>query len=86
MSDILSQRQGQWLRWEPCREDETPYPWTRQIESIHIDVEDAVSDDGQEVFNLLQDCGINDITRGEIQLIRSWNDNLRRRTLKDSGR
>ena len=46
---------------EPCCEAGPPHPWTRQIESIDIDAEDAISDDGQEVFNLLQDRGIDDV-------------------------
>jgi type 1 glutamine amidotransferase/nicotinamidase-related amidase len=29
-------------------------PWTRQIAAIHIGDEDAISDDGQEVYNLLK--------------------------------
>ena len=31
-----------------------PYPWKRQIATITIALEDAVSDSGQEVYNLLQ--------------------------------
>jgi len=35
-----------------------PYPWKRQIESIEIADEDAISDNGQEVYNLLKQRGI----------------------------
>jgi nicotinamidase-related amidase len=38
----------------PCCEQGPPYPWTRQIASIRIRPEDAVSDNGQEVYNLLR--------------------------------
>jgi putative membrane-bound dehydrogenase-like protein len=31
-----------------------PYPWKRQIDTIIIGPEDAVSDNGQEVYNILQ--------------------------------
>jgi nicotinamidase-related amidase len=33
-------------------------PWTRQIEALRIDSEDAITDDGQETWNLLE---LNDI-------------------------
>lgn len=46
---------------EPCCRPGPPYPWTRQIASIGIADEDAVSDDGQEVFNLLEERGIDDV-------------------------
>lgn len=47
---------------EPCGEAAAPpYPWTRQIPLIDIDPRDAVSDDGQEVFNLLEERGIEDV-------------------------
>lgn len=36
-------------------------PWTRQIASIAIAPVDAVTDDGQEVFNLLEQRGIADV-------------------------
>ena len=39
---------------ESCCEPGPPYPWTRQIPSIAIRDDDAVSDDGQEIFNLLE--------------------------------
>ena len=42
---------------EPCCRRPPPYPWTRQIETIGIAEEDAISDDGQEVYNLLQQSG-----------------------------
>ena len=45
---------------EPCcREDHDP--WTRQTEAIEIAPEDAISDEGQEVYNLLEQRGIEDI-------------------------
>jgi len=46
---------------EPCCTAGTPYPWTRQIPAIAIAPEDAVTDDGQEVFNLLEHRGIEDV-------------------------
>ena len=46
---------------EPCNEGGPPYPWTRQIASIGVDAEDAVTDDGQELFNLLAERGIDDV-------------------------
>lgn len=45
----------------PCGDAQPPYPWTRQTPLIRIAPEDAVSDDGQEVFNLLEQRGINDV-------------------------
>jgi nicotinamidase-related amidase len=44
---------------EPC--GEAGAPWTRQIPSITIAPEDAISDDGQELFNLLEHEGIEDV-------------------------
>jgi hypothetical protein len=38
-----------------------PYPWPRQTPLIDIRPQDAVSDDGQEVFNLLAERGIDDV-------------------------
>lgn len=47
---------------EPCGGDAPlPYPWTRQIPVLDIDPADAASDDGQEVFNLLEHRGIGDV-------------------------
>jgi hypothetical protein len=44
---------------EPCRTSMPPvHVWSRQIASIEIADEDAISDDGQEVFNLLSDRAI----------------------------
>ena len=45
----------------PCGVAEPPYPWTRQTPLIDIAPDDAVSDDGQEVFNLLEQGGIADV-------------------------
>jgi hypothetical protein len=42
---------------EPCYAG-TPHPGSRQIASIEIAEEDAISDDGQEIFNLLKDRDI----------------------------
>ena len=36
-------------------------PWTRQIETIEIASEDAISDDGQEVYNLMQTREIDNV-------------------------
>jgi nicotinamidase-related amidase len=46
---------------QPCGSAQPPYPWTRQTPLIGIHPHDAVSDDGQEVFNLLQQRGIDDV-------------------------
>jgi nicotinamidase-related amidase len=46
---------------EACGEAAPPYPWTRQTALIDIDPRNAVSDDGQEVFNLLEERGIEDV-------------------------
>lgn len=46
---------------EPCCDSGPPYPWTRQIAAIEVRPEDAVSDDGHEVFNLLESRGISDV-------------------------
>jgi nicotinamidase-related amidase len=46
---------------EPCGEAAPPYPWTRQTPLIDVDPWDAVSDHGQEVFNLLEQRGIEDV-------------------------
>jgi type 1 glutamine amidotransferase/nicotinamidase-related amidase len=42
--------------WPPC-EDVNSNVWTRQIETIRIDDNDAISDNGQEVFNVLEQYG-----------------------------
>ena len=36
-------------------------PWIRQIETIEIASEDVISDDGQEVYNLMQARGIDNV-------------------------
>jgi hypothetical protein len=36
-------------------------PWTRQIETIEIAAEDVISDDGQEIYNLMQERGIGNV-------------------------
>jgi hypothetical protein len=43
------------------RKGRSPYPWTRQIAAIDIASEDAVSDYGAELFNLLEQRGILDV-------------------------
>lgn len=42
----------------PCCSLEPPHPWTRQVEAIEIAEPDAISDDGQEIFNLLNQHAI----------------------------
>jgi hypothetical protein len=45
-----------------CREKCTiRSPWTRQIAAIEIDAQDAVTDDGQETWNLLAERGITNV-------------------------
>jgi nicotinamidase-related amidase len=46
---------------DPCCAAGPPYPWTRQIDSIEVAREDAVTDDGQELFDLLEERGIEDV-------------------------
>jgi nicotinamidase-related amidase len=46
---------------DPCRQAESTLPWTRQIPDIDIVPEDAITDDGQELFNLLEHRGIDDV-------------------------
>jgi hypothetical protein len=46
---------------EPCCEVGTPNPWTRQHPAIGVADEDAVSEDGQEIFNLLAHRRIDDV-------------------------
>jgi nicotinamidase-related amidase len=46
---------------EPCGAGHPPYPWTRQTPLIEIDQNDAVSDDGQEIYNLLEQRRIDDV-------------------------
>lgn len=36
-------------------------PWTRQIAAIEIDAKDAITDDGQETWNLLEERGITNV-------------------------
>jgi hypothetical protein len=46
---------------DPCGNGEPPYPWTCQTPLIEITPDDAVSDDGQEVLNLLEQRQIEDV-------------------------
>lgn len=46
---------------EPCCEPGPPYPWTRQTPAVAVGPDDAVSDSGQELFNLLEQRGIGDV-------------------------
>lgn len=46
---------------EPCGTGQPPYPWTRQIAAIDVADQDAVSDDGQEIWNLLEGRRITDV-------------------------
>lgn len=43
-------------------------PWTRQIAAIEIKKSDAVSDDGQEVYNLLEQHGIDQVIIAGVHL------------------
>ena len=45
----------------PCGPGGPPYPWSRQIESIEVAADDAVTDDGAELFGLLHQRGITDV-------------------------
>jgi len=44
----------------PCP-SKPPYPWKREIAALQIAPEDAISDKGQEVYNLLQQRGIDNV-------------------------
>jgi nicotinamidase-related amidase len=46
---------------DPCNDGQPPFPWTRQVASIEIAPADAVSDDGQVIWNLLQARRITDV-------------------------
>ena len=46
---------------EPCGDAAPPHPWTRQTALLEIGPDDAVTDDGQELFNLLAQRGIEDV-------------------------
>lgn len=37
-----------------CQDCDSYTAWTRQVESIHIDEEDAISDSGEEIWNLME--------------------------------
>jgi nicotinamidase-related amidase len=46
---------------EPCNSGGPPWPWTRQIDSISIAPDDAITDDGDELFALLGGLHIDDV-------------------------
>ena len=46
---------------EPCCDARPVRPWIRHMASIDVDASDAVSDDGQEIFNLLTQFDITDV-------------------------
>ena len=46
---------------EACGTGEPHYPWTRQTPIIDVTPDDAVTDDGQEVLNLLEHRQIDDV-------------------------
>jgi nicotinamidase-related amidase len=45
----------------PCNDGQPPHPWSRQIPAIEIASSDAISDDGQEVWNLLQSVKVAEV-------------------------
>ena len=51
-------------------EEKGAWPWTRQISTIGIRPGDAVSDDGQEIYNLLQQRGIDNVIMTGVHLNR----------------
>ncbi len=51
-------------------EERQAWPWTRQIASIEIFDDDAVSSDGQEIYNLLEQRGIQNIIMTGVHLNR----------------
>ena len=46
---------------EPCGPGGPPYPWTRQTPGITVAPGDAVTDDGQELYNLLAHRAARDV-------------------------
>jgi hypothetical protein len=52
------------------REEKGDWPWTRQIATIRILPEDAVSDDGQEIYNLFEQRGIRNVIMTGVHLNR----------------
>lgn len=60
----------------PCNDGQPPHPWSRQIASIEIAASDAISDDGQEVWNLLQSIQAADVVvmgvHANICLLSRW--------------
>jgi nicotinamidase-related amidase len=46
---------------QPQCPSKPPYPWKREIAALEIAPEDAISDKGQEVYNLLQQRGIDNV-------------------------
>lgn len=55
---------------EPCTTGGPPYPWTHQIDSIEIASIDAVTDSGEELLALLEECGIEDVVVMGVHLNR----------------
>ncbi len=45
----------------PCPSGKFPWPWEKQNDAIEILPGDAVSEDGQEVYNLLEQRGIDNV-------------------------
>jgi nicotinamidase-related amidase len=45
----------------PCPPGEYPWPWHKQNDAIEIFPGDAVTEDGQEVYNMLAERGIDDV-------------------------
>lgn len=53
---------------EPECVGEMPWPWTRQIDTIDIYPEDAVSDDGKEIWYLMEERGIKNVILAGVHL------------------
>lgn len=53
---------------EPKCVDVKPWPWTRQIETIEIFPEDALSDDGKEIWFLMEERGIENVILTGVHL------------------
>ena len=54
----------------PCTTGGPPHPWTHQIESIEIASIDALTDDGDELFALLENRRIDDVVVMGVHLNR----------------
>ena len=55
---------------QACTAGSPPYPWTHQIDTIEIDSNDAITDDGGELLALLEDGDFQDVLVTGVHLNR----------------